>query len=263
METQHPEGGESPFIVKDDASVTALLDLDNSQDEDYVCCPVEGCGEALLLTELESHIEMHEEEQDSPESDDALRSSKRVKLTPEIGETFDTKLSYALRNLSDDEGYEERAERRVPEEHSSDRHAKSKAAWGSLLKMPKSSSQPATKANTARRRLGVCPLCMLTKHVMLIMLQKSELGPHAHEKQMPSWLIKLLEDDGAMKTTNQLDGSEKLRRVKICPNMTAGIVPVIAQLVEQDETVEYAYLCDPAVKHVSKLRREGKPSLHL
>ena len=35
---------------------------DDDRNEEYFNCPVEGCGEALLLTELESHIEMHEEE---------------------------------------------------------------------------------------------------------------------------------------------------------------------------------------------------------
>jgi hypothetical protein len=40
--------------------------------------------------------------------------------------------------------------------------------------------------------------------------------------------------------------------------MADGIIPVLEQLLEQDDYVEFAYLCDSAVKHVSKLRREGK-----
>ena len=74
---------------------------------------------------------------------------------------------------------------------------------------------------------------------------------------MPSWLVKLLEEDGAVKTTNVLERDGAMRKVKICPNMTAGIVPVLEQLFDQDEQVEYAYFCDPAVRHVSKLRKEG------
>lgn len=75
---------------------------------------------------------------------------------------------------------------------------------------------------------------------------------------MPSWLVKLLEEDGAVKTSNVLERDGKMRKVKICPNMTAGIVPVLEQLLNQDEQVDFAYFCDPAVKHVSKLRREGR-----
>jgi zinc finger-containing ubiquitin peptidase 1 len=77
---------------------------------------------------------------------------------------------------------------------------------------------------------------------------------------MPSWLVKLLqEEDGALKTTNQIDSDGKLRKIKICPNMQAGVIPVLEQLLDQDVYTEYAYLCDPAVRHVSKLRREGEP----
>ncbi len=91
------------------------------------------------------------------------------------------------------------------------------------------------------------------------MSQKSELGPHAHEKQMPSWLVKLLqEQDGVYKTGTRLDSHGNLKKVRTCPNMAGGIIPVLEQLLDQDDYVKFAYLCDPAVKHVSKLRREGK-----
>jgi hypothetical protein len=255
METVHPEDGESPFIVKDDASIAALIAFDEP-DTQYANCPVEGCGEALLLTELQSHIEMHEEEQDTGD-DDSTRSSKRLKLEPEIEAAFDTKLSHALRNLEDVN------ERPPPESQSLDRQAATKAAWKGLLKMPDSSSKSAqtgSASKTARRRLGVSPsLLSVTHHVITLLSQKSELGPHAHEKQMPSWLVKLLqEQDGAYKTGTRLDTHGNLKKVRMCPNMAGGIIPVLEQLLDQAEYVEFAYLCHPAVKHVSKLKREGK-----
>lgn len=277
METLHPEGDESPFIARDDASVVALAADGN---EKYVQCPNEGCGEALLLTELESHVEMHEEERagsrsrDEDESgngdDTSSRESKRTKLAVNEGppgkdEAFDTKLNYALRNLEDvneikDEAerkehqfyedvygdgsrksYERRHKRQEAESPKETRLDVAKAAWRELLRMP-----PADRKSTSpskgpvRRRLG-----------------KSELGPHAHEKQMPTWLVKLLEEDGAVKTVSRLSLDGKLRKVRICPNMTAGLIPVLEQLLYQDRETEYAYLCSPAVRHVSKLKREG------
>lgn len=75
---------------------------------------------------------------------------------------------------------------------------------------------------------------------------------------MPTWLVKLLEEDGAVKTVSRLSLDGKLRKVRICPNMTAGLIPVLEQLLYQDRETEYAYLCSPAVRHVSKLKREGK-----
>lgn len=252
-------------MAKDSSSIAALVDLDSSNDEEYVHCPVSGCGEALLLTELESHIEMHEEEQDadsssSSDSDHASEDNRGLKLEPAVADTFDIKLSHALRNLDDDDD----SVTVVPDVPSPDRdrHATAKAAWKKVLKMPDSSSKGSSSSKAdARRRLGVRPSPFFphpqSPSRETYSLQKSELGPHAHEKQMPSWLVKLLEDDGAVKTSNVLDRDGKMRKVKICPNMTAGIVPVLEQLLDQDEEVAFAYFCDPYVKHVSKLRREG------
>ncbi|KAF8859589.1 DUF1671-domain-containing protein [Acephala macrosclerotiorum] len=241
METQHPENGESPFVVTDDASVAALVSLQDEDDVEYVNCPIEGCGEALLLTELESHVEMHEEEGNGSQGDSDEHSSKRLKIEPQIGNSFDTKLSYALRNL-DDPNEDAKS---VSEKSSHDLQTVAKSTWKSILKMPDTSaksppSKDTSKANSSKKRLG-----------------KSELGPHAHEKQMPSWLVKLLkEKDGEMTTIYPtINGRQK--RLRYCPNQTAEILPVIEQFLDQDEATAYAYTCDPAVRHVSKLKREG------
>ena len=76
---------------------------------------------------------------------------------------------------------------------------------------------------------------------------------------MPSWLVKLLqEQDGAIKSGVSIDNHGNMRKVRWRRNMAPGIIPVLEQLLEQDVFVEFAYLCDPAVRHVSKLKREGK-----
>ncbi len=181
METLHPEGGESPFIAKDDASIAAIAAADDEciNNDNYINCPVKGCGEALLLTELKSHVEMHEEEEDST-GDESSNRSKRIKLDlePGPGTTFDTKLSYALRNLDDldepkteqhrrleehrdnyEREYDRESERRrkappFEKGSSESRLAIAKAAWKELLRIP-DPKQPSSTANGARRRLGV------------------------------------------------------------------------------------------------------------
>lgn len=76
---------------------------------------------------------------------------------------------------------------------------------------------------------------------------------------MPEWLVKLLQDnDGKLENFNQLDKQGVPRRSKLSPNMADGIIPVIAHLLEQDTAVAYAYMCDPTVKHISKLMKEGE-----
>lgn len=298
METLHPENGESPFVAQDDASMVALADLRDERGDEYVDCPVAGCGEVLMLTELESHVEMHEEEQGST-GDESSDRSKRLKLDPGSDAGFDTKLSYAMRNLDEidepqsengsrrksdgherrnDEreregGHERRHDERERERGHERRHrrqeqendapesrlATAKAAWKELLRMPDPTTKaPTSSKETTRRRLGVGLSTVRILHLMAYIWQKSELGPHAHEKQMPSWLVRLLnEKDGAIETVSQPDRDGKLRKRKICPNMTGGIIPVLEQLLEQDQSSEYSYLCDPATKHVSKLKREG------
>jgi hypothetical protein len=82
METQHPEGGESPFLVNDDASIAAVMSLYDDEVK-YASCPVEGCGEAILLTELDSHIEMHGAEGEDTDLE-SEPSSKRTEVDDEI-----------------------------------------------------------------------------------------------------------------------------------------------------------------------------------
>jgi hypothetical protein len=266
METLHPEGGDSPFIVKDDdASIAAMISL-AGEEAQYASCPVEGCGEAILFTELESHVEMHgnEQEQDGSETedeDDAEPAHKKAKLKEEIQDAFGTKLSHALRNLDDEE-------KSSSESPPSDRQTKAKEQWRGLLKMPEQASSSKAKAGTSStatkstgRRLGVSLSSLLehTHHVIpTFYFQKSELGPHANEKQMPSWVVKILEKDGHLETVNRLGPNNKLYKVKTCVNQASGILPVVAQLLEQDSYTEFAYLCHSAVRHVSKLRGEGK-----
>ncbi|EHL01694.1 putative Zinc finger with UFM1-specific peptidase domain protein [Glarea lozoyensis 74030] len=55
----------------------------------------------------------------------------------------------------------------------------------------------------------------------------------------------------------RFDEEGNLRRCRVTPNRAEGILPVLQQLLEQDRGVEWAFLCHPAVRHVSKLKREG------
>lgn len=155
METLHAEG-DSPFVVKDDASIAAVLALECDQTPEateYSCCPVEGCGEELPWVDFDSHLELHAAEQDS--GDERVHDSKRLKLEPGIEASFDTKLSHALRNIGDDDDVPETI---VPER---ERQAAAKDVWKALLKMPETSSKVRSKmfiasaSTTVKRKLGV------------------------------------------------------------------------------------------------------------
>ena len=98
-------------------------------------------------------------------------------------------------------------------------------------------------------------LCAIIER--LIDSQKSELGPYAYEERMPSWLFKQLERGPKITITNQLISSGQITRVEQVSNETCRILPVIAQLCEQDPCVSKGFLCYPDVKHIVKMVREG------
>lgn len=68
-------------------------------------------------------------------------------------------------------------------------------------------------------------------------LGRAELGKYAHEERMPEWLAVYLKKEWG-----------------VCHS---GTIPVLHHMLEQSSTTEYAYLCDPCVKHVSRLPKEG------
>jgi hypothetical protein len=84
---------------------------------------------------------------------------------------------------------------------------------------------------------------------------------------MPAWLKRLLEADGragaGTEVRNIIGRDGKIQRVRssantaVVANEVDGILPVLAQLCAQDPTVRRAYFCDPCVRHVFKLNREG------
>lgn len=74
---------------------------------------------------------------------------------------------------------------------------------------------------------------------------------------MPDWLRKELEIGAKIKVTNQITPDGRLLRIESIANEVRGVIPVIAQLCEQDVAVSRAYLCHSDVTHVVKLAKEG------
>lgn len=57
--------------------------------------------------------------------------------------------------------------------------------------------------------------------------------------------------------SNKIDHDGKLIRIESTANEIRHIIPVLAQLCEQDRTVSRAYLCHSDVRHVVKMNKEG------
>ena len=74
---------------------------------------------------------------------------------------------------------------------------------------------------------------------------------------MPAWLYRQLENGAKVSLVNQIDQNGQLVRVEMVANEACGILPVIAQLCEQDHMLSTVYLCHPGVQHVFKMAKEG------
>ncbi|KAI1965816.1 hypothetical protein LOZ58_000716 [Ophidiomyces ophidiicola] len=253
IELCHPENGNSPFIAEDDQSHEATttkepfntppgaatppranspsVDIDANQ---YVECPAD-CGEAIAIGELASHLDFHSAEGLALE-EAALSSIKSP--------SYDKESSKPSCDYDD-------ADDLIPMKLAKtirDRDRPRKGVVRDTAVQPKPFSQKRRRrhgSNTAHRPTAGRKL------------SKAELGPHANEKQMPAWLRKMLESSPRVAYENRirLDGS--LVKVEVLENERKGVIPVLRQLSQLDESVERAFFCDPNVRHVFKMSKEG------
>ncbi|KAI0408150.1 peptidase family C78-domain-containing protein [Xylaria palmicola] len=226
MEELHAEGV-SPFVASLDIDMprggeTQTAGQEASSDEDpelVVHCPIEGCLEQISLAELEDHIDLHAIEQNEEWSFDGAVAVADVGPSTASGREYHS--PYPRQEGEARSTREQERERaRSPTNHDGAVDAWKKIFSRKQASRIKESESRAADGKTPRKRLG-----------------KSELGKHAYEHQMPPSLVSLLKKG---KYTS-----------------AEGIVPALARLLEQCPSTEYAYLCHPAVQHISKLRGEG------
>ncbi|KAK4143773.1 peptidase family C78-domain-containing protein [Dichotomopilus funicola] len=167
IETLHAEG-DSPFTVKDE---NKLDDPGAAEEASYVECPIDGCGEVVVLQELDYHLELHSEE-----SGDHLQGGEA--FPSEISHTPEPSFTGPFRAQRE----AERHRRPVHESDKSDRQVNAISAWRRLLRMPGSSSSE--KATSSKSLAGA-----FTRGKRL---GKAQLGKYAHEDRMPDWLVALL-----------------------------------------------------------------------
>lgn len=282
VELCHPEDGYSPFIaVENDRGPKLTTDseerhrgpnditLSNTPAGDehsidtnsYVECPA-GCGEAITVAELPSHLDLHsaeefalEEVTQSPRPEAAVSYSNNRHLDveqeyDEYDELVPAKLAKTLR------------ERDRPRKGMV-RDTAVQPRSPSHKKRKKERSTSTGDAASFGRQFGV----RFLNHLALLVGQKlslltdpfkkSELGPHANERQMPAWLRRMLEEGAPVTYENKIQANGTLVRVEVVENETKGLVPVLAQLCELDESVDRAYLCNPNVRHIFKMPKEG------
>ena len=93
--------------------------------------------------------------------------------------------------------------------------------------------------------------------ILLTGQQKKDLGPYAYEDLMPKWLYDQMKSEPRIFRYNIIGQDGRLVAIERVENEAAGVVPMLARLSELDPSVEEAWFCHPAVRHISKYRHEG------
>ncbi|KAH9909816.1 peptidase family C78-domain-containing protein [Xylariomycetidae sp. FL2044] len=231
LEQHHPEG-RSPFVPEEDSKAghppSDSDDDDDNDDDDeeeederevqFDSCPVDDCEEVIAIAELDDHLELHAVEEPGSTADTSARDAKEVSA-PTAG-SYRSPYVHSGNTPRDSRPATDASS----DSHSLSRQARAKEQWKQMLHMPGSKSSAETSWRTNRDSASRPTL-------------GAELGRFAHEDKMPNWLVSLLK--------------------KGVYESTAGVIPVLEQLLQQNPTTQHAYLCHPATQHISKLRREG------
>lgn len=238
------------------------LPQDQSNDDDldhqWVGC---FCGERVHFLELDAHADMHAQENVSGVDID-LPSEIRMPqpLTAEYyshssTKSFTTNIPESLRNI-------DQRPHRTPPRSGKKRRPSLKEIFLGTSASPKSKSpyKAVSSKQGKTRRLGVSLASELRCPCLLVEAndkQRAELGPFAHEHQMPAWLHRMLQEGAKVTITNRIGADGTLQRVETIANETPHLVPILARLSQLDQTVERAFYCSPDVCHVAKMPKEG------
>ncbi|TKA38190.1 hypothetical protein B0A54_09130 [Friedmanniomyces endolithicus] len=227
---------ECPTISNIDAASAKHLSQSNlpqitappatEDDEQWTKCTRPRCGEYVLLSDIDEHLEMHV----SLDISDAALSASHAR-SPKDGK------STAARQANVKESQTSRSDPHKP-----------KTGRTLLEYFSGVSYHGRPPPQQSKRVAAALPLGRLGKR---------ELGPHAFEKQMPDNVRRHLLNDALPHQVNRLDGNGKLAPETVVDNETSGIISMLARLCTEDKDVDATYLCHPSVKHVNKLRCDG------
>ena len=231
---------ESPPSTKnhtiDRSSVARSFSNDSREQglstDTWTQCTRAGCGEYVLLTEIDEHLEVHAAILASDGGSENIKPA-REENRPLVSKASPQNTATSLQKLQ-----------RVQSSRFSASRSNSKGP--SLLEYFSGTSShgraraPRLQQPSEPGRLG-----------------RQELGPHAFEKAMPADVRRHLVTDAIPRTVTRIGTNGRLTKETLASNETAGLIPVLADLCAHDPKTEVTYLCHSSVKHVNKLRCDG------
>ncbi|KIW09266.1 hypothetical protein, variant [Verruconis gallopava] len=202
-------------------------------NEDFVLCSEKDCGELIFVADLNDHLDLHEAQKGSldddtssvPQSDDPSSSSS--------SSPYPNDAQISSRHDHSSTG------RKIKSRSAKDEEIRSHIGRKFLLMFGTDrrgrDRVPSNKAPICTQRLG-----------------KAELGPHAFEDRMPSWMYRKLKEGPKITRTRRITRNGGLITHESVEGQTNGVLPILRQLVELDPAVYIAYLCHPYVTQIGK-----------
>ncbi|KAK5105885.1 hypothetical protein LTR62_001944 [Meristemomyces frigidus] len=192
-------------------------------DGHFTKCTRPGCGEYVLLNDIDEHLAVHKSLAMS--EDDASSHSSTHGHSAQTTPDGQAKLHKSRNRRTESQP------KTVPPTLLD--YFSGKSVHGTAARRPPKSKLPPG-------RLG-----------------RRELGPHAFGKRMPDQVRRHLLSDAQPRQINGIGTDGKLVRRTVIENENAGLIPVLADLCSRDNGTTITYLCHPSVKHVRKLRCDG------
>lgn len=252
IEEHHTD--DSPFAVTNndasglvpEATTENAISGDESMPQDtWTKCTRPGCGEYVLLADIDEHLEVHEAidaSEKAAQEDEKTNRSQHVQRD---------RYPRRRESRSDDS---QRSPRKLQKAHFSENagyqsgHILSKYFYGTSYKGQSQGRLPPPPPRSRRpirepREPG--------------RLGRRELGPHAFEDAMPTHVRRRLLNDALPRHENRIGRDGRLYRDTYFENETAGLIPILADLCALDRSTEVTYLCDPSVRHITKIHCDG------
>ncbi|KAF2026638.1 DUF1671-domain-containing protein [Setomelanomma holmii] len=216
----------------------------SDEEEDTVTCPESDCGEVVLLTNFNEHLDYH--------------AAETLSFDETTGEYHSNHSSATMHGLTASNPHKSYTKRSFPEDDFNDGHGHKLKKHGHRDRSNTTSSE---KSTLSRSIISFNPFTKADKSVKppdkSARLGKSELGPYAWEDRMPRWLHDQLAAGPKITVVNRIGRDGRLIKQEQVQNETTGIIPILAQLSALDRSVKEAYYCHPSTLHIGKTPREG------
>ncbi|KAF2272286.1 DUF1671-domain-containing protein [Westerdykella ornata] len=251
-----------PAVVPEKPSPTSSNDGDTPsdlEDENSVLCPEPDCREVILLSDFNTHLDLHAaatlsfdettgKYHSQPPASSSMQSSsnKHINITLKSGTKAPSFLTRNLGNATPSSPSRRADEdARKLKKKSPKSRGNSTGSEKSTLSRSIAAFNPFTKAHSVRASQNTARL------------GRAELGPHAWEDRMPKWLHDQLANGPKITIVNRIGRDGRLIKQEHVQNETPGIIPILAQLSALDRTVKQAYYCHPSTLHIGKTPKEG------